>query len=298
MNPIQALPLLGITEDNAANYSIRLNKVMTHYNPWLASREELYNHLFRYRWTDQETNKPHTIQGAKVFQFLQLDALSQLYVFMGAFEKGGLFDAEDGGQIYAWEGKEDTSLAPLARRLVVHYVRDPGYQGMDFRLNHRPFLDSFRRKMTVEYIRSAPFSLQPFPGYDKVILTHPELVAAVHDEQWKVALDNVQAVYLQTDTSNGWHYIGSAYSHNGQHNGLLSRWTDYATGNHTGGNKQLEAIPNACKHIERYFKYSILEVFDMKTDAGTIIQREHWWMEALDSVRKDDAASPHGYNSL
>lgn len=297
MDGIMALPLLGVTEQNAESYSIRLNKVMGHVNPWVLPREEIYDHMFRQQWSDREKNRRYRIPGKKVLQFLNLQAGSPLYVFMGAFEVGEAKSAGDGGFIYE-RSEEDPLLAPFSRRLVVRMVRDPGYQGMDFRLNHERFLKTFLTKMTVEYIRATPFSVQPFLGYDSVLLSHRELVAAVADEQWKTALNNVQAVYLQTDTFNGWHYVGSAYSKKGEHFGLLSRWTEYAQGDHTGDNALLKEIPNASEHIERYFQYSILEVFDMKTDPEVIIRREHWWMRVLSSVRKQGQCFPHGYNSL
>ena len=36
----------------------------------------------------------------------------------------------------------------------------------------------------------------------------------------------------------------------------------------------------------------------MKADARTIVEREHWWMQTLSSVRHLDDPYPHGYNTL
>lgn len=84
--------------------------------------------------------------------------------------------------------------------------------------------------MTLDHLSQSPISSLPFPGFENVRLTHRQLVAAVRNDTWKTALGNVQAVYLQTDRRTGWHYVGSAYSHKGAEQGLLSRWSEYAYG--------------------------------------------------------------------
>lgn len=298
---IPALPLLGITEKNVAGYSVRLNKILPQLNPFSLPRESLYDHLFGHRWSDREKNHRYHIHGNRVLQFLQLEQGSSLYLFMGCFTMAGM-GVEKGRSgaldlVYAWRGHEEESLTPFVGRLVICYKREQGYTGMDFDLASPKNAKSFLERAVVHCVRPTPLRVRPFPGYDQVRLTHPELVAAVQDEEWKVALGNVQGVYLQTDLSNGWHYVGAAYSKAGERTGLLSRLTEYAFGDHTGGNLQLKQIPNATSHIERYFQYSILEVFDMKADARTIIEREHWWMQTLGSVRHLNDPSPHGYNT-
>ena len=94
----------------------------------------------------------------------------------------------------------------------------------------------------------------------------------------------------------GWHYVGSAYSRKGASHGLLSRWKEYASGDHSGGNKQLRNL--GAGYIEKNFQYSILEIFDMNKSPKEIIDREHWWMDTLGSVRRNNDEVPHGYNSV
>ena len=153
--------------------------------------------------------------------------------------------------------------------------------------------------MIVEKIAQSPVSAMPFPGYDNVRLSFKELVAAVHNDEWRGALGAVNAVYLQTDTLTGWHYVGSAYSRHGGERGLLSRWQEYAQGDHTGGNKLLKDLvaEQGVSYIEEHFQYSILDIFDPRVADRTIIEREHWWMDTLGSVRNEKADHPHGYNS-
>lgn len=300
--PIPALPLLGITEKNVGSCSVRLNKILPQLNPFSLPREALYDHLFGHRWSDKEKNRRYHIRGERVLQFLQLEQGSSQYLFMGCFSMAGMGvkRGHDGplDLVYDWRGHEDESLAPFVGRLVISYKRSQGYTGMDFDLSKPKNAESFLERAVVHSVRPTPLRVRPFPGYDQVRLSHPELVAAVQDGEWKVALGNVQGVYLQTDLSNGWHYVGAAYSKAGERTGLLSRLTEYAFGDHTGGNLQLKQIPGAASHIERYFQYSILEVFDMKADARTIVEREHWWMQTLGSVRHLDDPYPHGYNTL
>ena len=78
--------------------------------------------------------------------------------------------------------------------------------------------------------------------------------------------------------------------------GLLSRWKEYASGDHSGGNKQLRNL--GAGYIEKNFQYSILEIFDMNKSPKEIIDREHWWMDTLGSVRRNNDEVPHGYNSV
>lgn len=127
--------------------------------------------------------------------------------------------------------------------------------------------------------------LGTFPGYQNVRLKHHELqrIIANDEPSWKDALSSVKGVYVITDLSVGRLYIGSA---SGEANGLWQRWSGYANvRNLTGGNKGLESmrIARGDDHIVRNFQYSILEIFDPKTKAETILQRESFWKLALDS---------------
>ncbi|MFT8592029.1 MAG: GIY-YIG nuclease family protein [Bifidobacterium sp.] len=302
METIQALPLLGINEQNIDKYAVRLSRVLPGYNPTTVffnsngeTRDELNNHMFGYRWPGDR--RTHRIHGEIVLQFLQIDKFSSSYVFAGAYHVGSVIEKGSGFTIYDWHGQEISDYHAFIGRLVVNYPRKPGYTGMDFRLNKVENAKSFMESMTVESVEASPLTARPFPGYANVRINHAELVSAVNNSQWRTALDNVQGVYLQTDTSNGWHYVGSAYSQQGEHIGILSRWEEYAGGDHTGGNKLLQAIPNASFHIEQYFEYSILEIFDMHAKSQDIINREHWWMKTLSSLHRETDLHPHGYNN-
>lgn len=118
-----------------------------------------------------------------------------------------------------------------------------------------------------------------FPGYQNVTLSHPQMQQIIlrNEPSWKQALMNVKGVYVITDLSNGKSYIGSA---SGNTDGIWQRWSDYANiENLTGGNKLLNEIKldKGKDYIVNNFQYSILEIFDTKTKANTIINRENYW---------------------
>ena len=157
MEVIKALPLLGVTPQNVSEYSVRLSKVMPHLDPndWLRdstpeSLEELYDHLFGHVWPDTAPRRKHTIKGEIVLQFLQVEAGTPVYRFMGAFRVGELIDLGPRRSVYQWRGNEITHLHQYARHLLVRYVRPVGYCGMDYRLSHRPFAESMLEGMVVE----------------------------------------------------------------------------------------------------------------------------------------------------
>ncbi|MBE6482937.1 MAG: GIY-YIG nuclease family protein [Actinomyces ruminicola] len=295
--PIKFFELLGIPRDELSRYSIRLSSNRGFSIPvieaYYQKYDELMRHIAKRRWAG-DGKAAKNIKGEKVIQFIQLDdGHRDLWLFIGVFTRGDLYSS-DGDELYRLD--PDPRFAPLAARLVARYRREPGYTGIDFDLSNSKHLEGFIEKMTVVRIADSPVSAMPFPGYDRVRLSHAQLKAALRDESWRAALGSIQAVYLQTDKSNGWHYVGSAYSRHGGDRGLLSRWSAYADGDHSGGNMRLQGL--SPEYIEQNFQYSILEIFDMHATAKDIIHREHWWMDTLGSVYRSEDDEPHGYNSV
>lgn len=113
-----------------------------------------------------------------------------------------------------------------------------------------------------------------FPGYEKVDISWSELSRVLTKESWKTALQNQKGVYLISDILNGKKYIGSAYGEDM----ILGRWKSYVkTGN--GGNVELKRL--TFEYIKNNFRYSILDIFKSTVDDQTIILRENWWKEVL-----------------
>ncbi|MFT3903570.1 MAG: GIY-YIG nuclease family protein [Niabella sp.] len=58
----------------------------------------------------------------------------------------------------------------------------------------------------------------------------------------------------------------------------LTRWQDYVKKGH-GENKELKELD--FNHIQKRFRYSILDILKPTTDNDTIKKRESWWKEVL-----------------
>lgn len=120
-----------------------------------------------------------------------------------------------------------------------------------------------------------------FPGFDALVLEHPQLQAVVREHRyatWRTALSSVVGIYLITDTRDGRHYVGKA---DGAEN-ILQRWTAYATNGH-GGNVELRGLDPSS------FRFSVLRVFDPTTPQPVVNVAEGHFTHALDSRR-------HGLN--
>jgi hypothetical protein len=126
----------------------------------------------------------------------------------------------------------------------------------------------------IDQILPDTFDNDIFPGYDKVNESWEEIRRVITKESWKTALQNQKGVYLIIDNSNGKMYVGSAYGENM----ILGRWQAYIrTGN--GGNVELKKL--SFEHIRNNFQFSILDIFKSSIDDQTIITRESYWKEVL-----------------
>ncbi|MEK5214599.1 GIY-YIG nuclease family protein [Psychrobacillus sp. FSL H8-0487] len=122
-----------------------------------------------------------------------------------------------------------------------------------------------------------------FPGYENVLLTHNELKQIMDNRQtygdWHIALSSINAIYAITDLSNGKIYIGSSYNKNG----LLGRWSEYATSIH-GGNEAFKRLnaQNSTAHL--YFQYSILKVLPKDITALEAVEVENVFKRKLQTI--------------
>lgn len=297
---ISVFDLLGIPTAELQNYSVRLNSNLGGWNvldAYYDHRELLLEHAHKVQWNGSSRRN---ISTPYVLQFVQLrEGSTEYWLFIGCSKivPGESLDSEGRGDKVANYQVLD-QYKPFEARLVARYTRKQGSSGagaLTLNLATQSVREHIVSNMVVSRIAESAISAVPFPGYEEIRLTHTQLVAAVKNEDWRSALNSVSAVYLQTDLSNGWHYVGSAYSRKGDSRGLLSRWSEYAGGDHMGGNKGLKLYTTP-QHIEENFQYSILEIFDSRASATDVIRREHWWMDTLQSVHKND--SPFGYNTV
>lgn len=130
----------------------------------------------------------------------------------------------------------------------------------------------------VSQILPYTFDNDIFPGYENVNLSWGDLKRVIDKDSWKTALQNQKGVYLLTDTSSGKMYVGSAYGGDM----ILGRWRSYLKTGH-GGNSGLKLL--TLDHIRQNFRFSILDIYKSTTDDITIIDRENWWKEVLQTRR-------------
>lgn len=295
--PIKFCEMVGISEDEFKEYTVRLNgarwfDIVAEYytNP-----EHVIGWMFKKKWHDSKQSTKR--MNSKVLQFAQLDKNTpDKWVFLGVYSVGETYIDAEGDESY-FEPREDSRFHPYVARTIVNFKRRRG-KDQDFVFNvgsNQERLEYFWNNMVVDSIAEKPVSSMPFPGYHNVRLSLSQLSSVLDYSDWQAALGAVKAVYLQTDLLSGWHYVGSAYSAHG----LLRRWRDYANGDHTGGNARLRRLveEKGPHYIEDNFQYSILETFDMREKDDVVINREHWWMKTLSSVYDPESLDAHGYNS-
>lgn len=203
----------------------------------------------------------------------------QYFIFGGFFRVRPVVPEIIGGAGYDLDLLDQYS--EYIKRLIIKLERPVG---RDLYLRWYDKLQGSKLNPEV-YELAADTKLGTFPGYQNVRLRHHQLqrIIANDEPSWRDALSSVKGVYVITDLSDGRLYVGSA---SGEANGLWQRWSGYAQlRNLTGGNQELEQLRRSIgdEHIIENFQYSILEIFDPKTKAETILQRESFWKLALDS---------------
>lgn len=160
-------------------------------------------------------------------------------------------------------------MADLRNRLVIGW-RSP-----------RTWRMSANTAATYPVIGIAEAEPIPFPGFDRLVLSHAQLQAVMREHRyasWRTALSSVVGIYLITDTRDGRHYVGKA---DGAES-ISQRWRAYATNGH-GGNVELRALDPTS------FQFSLLRVFDPATPARDIDGAESHFKDALGTRR-------HGLN--
>lgn len=171
-------------------------------------------------------------------------------------------------------------LNKYRKRLIVKLDEN---LGINFELTYEAI-----EKKNIEFFQVFPNNASgKFNGYQNVSITHKELREIVSNNElsWKLALSYIKAVYVITDTKTGKLYIGSA---SGNSQGLWQRWECYADFKDlTGGNKEFEVLveKNGKNYILNNFKYSIVEIFDTKTNQEYILERENYWKNVFETKK-------------
>jgi hypothetical protein len=244
-----------------------ISKSKLHFAIGAKSRHEplyaFYKNQFQV-WQNSQNNKNFELE----YIFSLIYYAKHEWLYAGVYKRTGL-QKVDGKYYYSTElqdiGKE------LIGRLIIRYEKK-------FRASY-PYLNNHIDKLQLLEVLREPYTVEPFPGFDKVCIGFDLLKSIIEQEEktWKTALANVKGIYLITDTSNGKQYIGSGYGVES----LWKRWSDYAKSGH-GGNKKLKEIQaEQGPDYAINFQFTILETRNINTDKDEIIRRETHWKNVL-----------------
>jgi len=188
--------------------------------------------------------------------------------FLTAYENLGELEDERTAEMRTFDLQPSEALAALSDRLVVEWSRDA--------VN---WAKSGSAAASFPVVEIADPEVVPFPGFDRVLLTHAELQTLLDDSRytaWRTALGLVQGIYLIADTSTGQLYVGKADG--GER--ILGRWTTYARDGH-GGNKALRDLAGLDPAHARHFQFSLLRVFGPSVPMAEVDDAEAHYKRAL-----------------
>ena len=198
---------------------------------------------------------------------------SNKFVFGGLFKVVKRFDNYAETEI-GYEVELCDRFSEYVGRLVVDFYRYQGLRGRSF------CFESYIDSMSVAEILQKPYEGIDFPGYDNILLPFSmlELLMNNQKQDWKVALEHVKGVYVIVDISNGKKYVGSAYGDSG----IWARWSCYAYTGHGFNDELVEIISQkGIDYAIKNFQIAVLEILSMKTDDDTVICRENFWKNVL-----------------
>lgn len=264
---ISLVDLLRFTGIPLRNYKIHLADY-----PMSSPLDAYYAGRFK-EWQEEQRNKNFQCDMVVGLIHLRTDR----WLFAGVYKILGIRRETDTHYYY------QTDLLPgqeeLIGRVIVRYRRQ-------FRAAYISG-SKYGHQLEVAEIRPEKVTIEPFPGYTRIVLSYDRLTQIVRqqDPSWKAALSSVKGVYLIVDSTTGQTYVGSATGNDG----IWQRWTAYAENGH-GGNKELKQLlgKRGMKYA-RHFQFTLLEIADFHATDGDIVAREQHWKAALLSRKQ-------GYN--
>lgn len=207
-----------------------------------------------------------------IFSVIQFPDAPDRWLFGGVWDVHGVKTRPTGERYYDVELSHQ--LQSLVGRLVLYRV----HKGRGTRLN----MEGHHEHFDVSEILSAPYSGRPFPGFDSINLDFRELEALIRNcrQDWSTALSNVKGVYLISDTNSKRRYVGSAYGEWG----IWQRWQVYATLGHGGNAGMLDLLEkHDLDYCRKHFRFALLEQHHARVDDQTILNRENFWKQVLDT---------------
>ena len=211
-----------------------------------------------YRPSRDEFNRPY------IFSLMRFYHEPEAWLFGGIFRVSARH-----------KDRYEVELMEIHETFIGRLKVGSSYHARTTRVKFENHYDSFE---VLEVLRE-PYSGQPFPGYEYIDLTFPQLETLIHNNRidWKTALENVCGVYLITDTKTGKRYVGSAYGEQG----IWSRWAEYAASGH-GWNAELRKLVKPdLGYPRKYFRFAVLEYRAASTPEDIIRKRETFWKKVL-----------------
>jgi len=196
------------------------------------------------------------------------------WIFAGVYKRIDVqkhYDSAQKKEYYRYTTELLDTRKDLIARLIFSFPKE-------FRQSY-VYLENFYEQFSVKAILPRPYRVEPFPGYENVILSFEKLKEIIlsEDASWKTALSNSKGVYLITDRKNGRHYVGSAYGEDA----FWNRWQAYSDTGHGENVELIEVLEKKGTHYKEHFQFSILEIRSRITDDEEIIKREKHWKNAL-----------------
>ena len=231
-------------------------------------------------WRAKEGNSSRLDECDYLIAFAQYNLYgSNFYIFGGIYQIKKAFPEKYG------KGGYDIKLLENYKEYRKRLVIKTKDLGPGIEIYYKTLYDNSEKLEIYQMFSNIYF--KEFNGYQNVSLSHIELQHIINNTEpsWKLALSSVKAVYVITDTKTGKLYIGSA---SGNSQGLWQRWECYADFKDlTGGNKEFEVLveKNGKNYILNNFKYSIVEIFDTKTNQEYILERENYWKNVFETKK-------------
>lgn len=254
--------------ENIRDYKIHFARWNQHDQPLrvLARSLDEWRNWQAWHPKKNEFNRPF------IFSLAQMPGAKDLWMFGGIWQVNGTEFRDDGRKSYAVS--LDESLRSLIGRMVLHRI----HKQRGTRLNLEGHYEGF----IVNEILAEQYTGRNFPGYDTLNLSFQEIESLIaHNRQdWSTALGHVKGVYLITDTNSQKRYVGSAYGEWG----IWARWRNYIKLGH-GGNVGMRELlsKHDIEYCRHYFRFTLLEHHDVRTDDKTILEREAYWKQVLDT---------------
>lgn len=197
--------------------------------------------------------------------------------FIGVYKNNGKSKVQyqDNSEQFIYNFSEVSGFEILKEKVIINWG--------DATVSWHQYYSNTKEVIRIEKGITDANGIPYFKSYNDINLSFEQLKSIIdkEPEDWKVALQSVNCIYMIIDKHNGKQYIGSTYSKGYKKaGGIWSRWNTYVqTGGH-GGNKELEDVLS--KNDKNYvynFSWIVLETLPLQITDKEAICRENIYKE-------------------